>query len=345
MGTEFGIITHNGGLRILGKNRVFGAWYEHRDYASAGLNFTPNTSEYAGALYLYRSLERPQWRFQAAVRWDTRTVEPESFRTSPTIGRIRLRRFNGFSGGASVQYLQSEQWNITLTWMRSFRAPGVEELFSEGPHLAAYAYEIGNSELKAEYGSGLELSTTWQGKGLELRLALFKNQYHNYLLAQHTGSTSSRRADLPLYQIIGRQARFQGAEGMYSLPLGNHLHFFGMASYVQGTLTRANQAIPQMPPLQGHVGLRWSIEQLKIQVQVRGVAKQKRLALFEQATDGYWVSDITAQYSHFWQDKLHAIVFAVDNATNTVYRNHLNRVKDLMPEPGRNLRLLYQVYF
>ena len=34
------------------------------------------------------------------------------------------------------------------TIMKTFRAPGIEELFSDGPHLAAYSYEIGNVELE-----------------------------------------------------------------------------------------------------------------------------------------------------------------------------------------------------
>ena len=33
--------------------------------------------------------------------------------------------------------------------MKTFRAPGIEELFSDGPHLAVFSYEIGNVELEA----------------------------------------------------------------------------------------------------------------------------------------------------------------------------------------------------
>ena len=33
----------------------------------------------------------------------------------------------------------------------------------------------------------------------------------------------------------------------------------------------------------------------------------------------------------------------LDNATNTLYRNHLNFMKDLVPEMGRAFRLVYSV--
>ena len=34
-----------------------------------------------------------------------------------------------------------------------------------------------------------------------------------------------------------------------------------------------------------------------------------------------------------------------DNLTNTLYRNHLSLIKDLVPEMGRNFKLLYNVKF
>jgi hypothetical protein len=35
----------------------------------------------------------------------------------------------------------------------------------------------------------------------------------------------------------------------------------------------------------------------------------------------------------------------LDNATNTLYRNHLNFLKDVVPEIGRAFRLVYSVRF
>jgi len=43
--------------------------------------------------------------------------------------------------------------------------------------------------------------------------------------------------------------------------------------------------------------------------------------------------------------KLNSIFVGIDNMTNSAYRDHLSRVKSIMPEPGRNVRLLYRAYF
>ena len=42
---------------------------------------------------------------------------------------------------------------------------------------------------------------------------------------------------------------------------------------------------------------------------------------------------------------LHTISARLDNATNELYRNHLSLVKDVVPEMGRNLRVVWRVGF
>ena len=48
--------------------------------------------------------------------------------------------------------------------------------------------------------------------------------------------------------------------------------------------------------------------------------------------------DFSGQYYAEWGGRLHTFSLTLENATDAVYRNHLNRVKEILPEPGRNLR-------
>jgi iron complex outermembrane receptor protein len=41
--------------------------------------------------------------------------------------------------------------------------------------------------------------------------------------------------------------------------------------------------------------------------------------------------------------RLHALTLGVDNALDASWRDHLWRAKQVAPQPGRNLRLLYRV--
>ncbi len=345
VGAEFGVVTIDGGLRIPMSTGESGFLYEYRDYASGGFTFTPPTREYAGGFYSFRDWNYQNWKLVSSFRVDVRQITPRTERVS-TIGDVSEKIFHGFSGGGSLQHQLAKELDVKLTWMRSYRPPSVEELFSGGPHLAAYSYEVGNPESDPETGSGVELATTWKKSNLNLRLAFYENRYDNYLYLGNTGRMSYRRADLPLYQVKNQDARIRGTEGELLFKLNDHLKIFTTLSYINGTFTSPpKQAMPQIPPLMWQTGINWSETPLKIQFLFRGASQQNRLGEFEEATNAYHVFDVDIQYNFFKQKRLNTLKLAINNVTDTVYRNHLNRIKAIMPEPGRDARMFYEVYF
>jgi iron complex outermembrane receptor protein len=74
-------------------------------------------------------------------------------------------------------------------------------------------------------------------------------------------------------------------------------------------------------------------------------AAQERLGDFETRTAGYSIADLAAGIRLLAGSSLHTLTLRVDNVTNRAYRDHLSRVKDIMPEPGRNVSLLYRFTF
>ena len=144
---------------------------------------------------------------QGAIRYDIRRAEP--FRDDGTViraGTVQRRDFNGVSGAASGIYHWTDRVSTGTTIMKTFRAPGIEELFSDGPHLAAYSYEIGNVELEPENGYGIEAFGRYAMDRFNLNLTVFQNHIHGYLTPTNTGEKEwgkrNRRmvVDLPIYR-------------------------------------------------------------------------------------------------------------------------------------------------
>lgn len=353
LGLEFGVLTHHiGALAHLDRtgpfaNGAVGLWYEYRNYAAAGLNFTPPAEEYAGALFAYQEWEHGSWAVNAALRVDARRVEPREERVSRRVGRIERRDFAGASAGLSNHYRASPNLTLGATLMRTFRAPGIEELFSEGPHLAAYSYEVGNGALGSERGLGLELFGDYHREEGHLHLAFFRNEIAGYIFPKNSGERSWRRADLFLYQTVGAHVVMHGAEVSFDWHVAEDWKAAGTFSYVRGYLVELNdEPLPRLPPLQGHLSLTCEpAETLSATVGLRLAAEQTRIGEFEKPTEGYAVLDFSLQYYAQWGGRLHTLALTLENATDAVYRNHLNRVKDILPEPGRNLRLLHKVFF
>ena len=353
LGMEFGVLTHNtGALAHLDRmgpfaNGAVGLWYEYRNYAAAGLNFTPPAEEYAGALFTYQEWEHGPWAINAALRVDARRVDPREERDSRRVGRIQTRDFAGVSAGLSNHYRASSGLTLGTTLMRTFRAPGIEELFSEGPHLAAYSYEVGNGALGSERGLGLELFVDYHHEEGHVHLAVFRNAIDGYIFPKNSGERSLRRADLFLYQTVGEHVLMHGAEVTFDWHVADYWKAAGTLSYVRGHLIDLNdEPLPRLPPLQGHLGLTCEpTEALSATIALRLAAEQNRIGEFEKPTEGYAVLDFSGQYYAEWGGRLHTFALTLENATDAVYRNHLNRVKEILPEPGRNLRLLHKIFF
>ena len=351
LGMEFGIVTHTFSsahhLKRVGrlKNGKFGIRGEYRDFASGGLTFTPASRELSLAAYMYQEVELGKVSLNGTVRYDHKQVTPDETRSSRLVGNIRKRRFGDVSGSLGVLYDLTKTMVLGASMMRTFRAPGIEELFSEGPHLAAYTYEVGQTDLRKENGLGSEVFMDLKHARGDIHIALFRNDIHGYIFPENTGDLSWRRADLFVYQYVGKHALMHGIETSFNWQLAPAFSANGSVSYVQGDLTNDDVPIPRIPPLEGKVRLAYRLGQLELGMTTRAGSKQDRLGEFEQTTDGYVVFDLGAQYHFSSRSFLHVFSLNINNIGDTEYRKHLNRVKEIMPEPGRNAKLLYKVFF
>jgi iron complex outermembrane receptor protein len=75
------------------------------------------------------------------------------------------------------------------------------------------------------------------------------------------------------------------------------------------------------------------------------VDRQDRLAPFETETDGYTTLDGSIGYRLFTGDLVHDFVVQGRNLTNQEARLHTSFLKEMAPLPGREIRLMYRMYF
>jgi iron complex outermembrane receptor protein len=348
IGVSYGLLTYDLAARghwvrlgPLGRGLV-GVSGRYRDYASGFLSFTPATLERGLAAFAFQTWPAGAWNLEASLRVDGLDVNPAGRDTNKT-GIIRDRTFAGVSGGLALSRAFGPRFSATGTAMRAFRPPGLEDLFAEGPHLAAYAYEIGDADLEPEDGVGLDLTLRWNSDALRGSLSGFYNVYDHYLYASNTGQLEVGPGTgglLARYQYAADPARLAGGEVQLSLHLGGPMSLEGTASAVRGTLTETGTPLPAMPPFNGRLALRWQTYTFGAFVAGRGAAAQDRLGEFETPTAAYLVADAGLEWQRAVGGQLHSFVLSVDNLLDTEYRQHLSITKQLMPEPGRNVSLL-----
>jgi iron complex outermembrane receptor protein len=93
------------------------------------------------------------------------------------------------------------------------------------------------------------------------------------------------------------------------------------------------------------VGLRFEHGPFHLEGEVRNVGEQTRVYGAETPTDGYTVVNLHCSYRLTTGRALHTFTLRADNVADELYRNHLSYIKDLAPEMGQSLKLVYGVQF
>ena len=227
---------------------------------------------------------------------------------------------------------------------KSSRVPTIEELFSEGPHLAAYSHEVGNPDLTPESGIGTEFFIYHKFDAFNFTINVFRNQINNYIIPRNTGETNYSTF-LPIYSSCGADALLYGFEGRVDWNLFGNISISSSVSYTRGKFSETGKPLPQIPPMKLLTELKYQTGDLNIGLGCEAAGKQDMIDEFELPTAGYAIFNVYAQYSLVSGTFVHNFSLTAENIFDKEYRNHLSRVKSIMPEAGRNFRLTYKLYF
>ena len=343
---------------------AFGVRGQYRDMQTGGSLSTPSTRDYTIAGYAISEFGAGSTKFQAGVRYDWARYEPQED-SFVFIGGARIptrpRTFGSFSGSVGVLHELSASTRVGASVSRAYRTPDFNELYSDGPHLAAGSYDVGDPGIAQETGLGGDLFLRRAGAVLDYDVAVFVMQLDNYIFPSSRGRAELGSAgDAPRFQYTNQDARFVGAEAEVTVKLAPHWSAEAGASYVEAkflsdrdpipvfangdtTFIAASDHPPLIPPLNRRTALRYHAGRHSAGAEVKWAADATHLGDFESPTRGYAVLNLDAGIQLLVGGRLHSITARIDNVFDREYRNHLSRIKDLMAQPGRNFAVLYRV--
>jgi iron complex outermembrane receptor protein len=317
---------------------------ELRSRDVGGYVFSPNIdySSYSAAYYHPYRLDN--WELSAAVRFDGRYYTPFDGVNISDKRYITNRDFNAVSWNLSASYKWTANLTQGINTGFSNRIPTVEEIYSNGPHLAAYSYEIGNPELDLEKGYIFETFMMFETPVMHTILNAYYYDFSSYLIARNTGDINYAQL-LPEYQYTSVPAQLVGVEMGLDWYLNSFISMKLDASLVRGIVKNGGGDLPMIPPDRIQLHLKTHFDNMFISVSVQRVFKQDRLGDFETETDGYLLAGLEISNDWFFRQQRHRLTIAVENLTNQTYYNHLSRIKTIMPEMRRNYKLNYSWFF
>jgi len=350
IGSEFKIINDLGHIQLTNKKLwlfnkgTVGASFEARDFDIGGFVFTPPSKSLNISTFIYESLKLNDINFELGARLNIDEISPIKENLSAKIGPITKRKFTTYSVSLSTLYSLTERVHIGANLSKSSRVPTIEELFSEGPHLAAYSYEVGDPNLRAESGIGAEVFLYHKFDGFMTNVNIFRNDLNNYIIPRNTGKINYATF-LPIYTSSNVSALLYGIETQVEWEISNKFDISSSFSYTEGELTDSKSPLPQIPPLKGNIEIKYTNDNYSIGLSNEFAFSQNKVDEFEEPTDGYSIFNIFSRYSFQNAKLIHNIFLGIDNIFDQEYRNHLSRVKSILPEAGINVRFSYKMYF
>ncbi|MFZ1282210.1 MAG: TonB-dependent receptor, partial [Ignavibacteriaceae bacterium] len=350
IGAQFVIYNFRGSLDLSNKKLglfdfgTSGISFEIRDFNIGGFVFTPPTKSLKVSSYSYQTFEVSDFSFEAAFRFSFDDFNPRFANPSSDPKFVIKRNFLTYSLSFSALYSINKNLSAGINVNKSSRVPTIEELYSEGPHLAAYSYEIGNPNLESENGIGIELFSFYKNENIFLMLTAFRNDFSYFITPRNSGQINSQTL-LPIYKTEGVSALFYGLESYFELKFWDNFTISNSLSYTYGEFNESSSPLPQIPPLKNIVQLKFSQDNLSTGISSEIASSQRRVDLFETKTDAYVIFSSYVQYSFETGSLIHNFSLNGDNLFNKEYRNHLSRVKIIMPEAGINFKFSYRLYF
>lgn len=130
---------------------------------------------------------------------DEGTIVPEGTPGSSVQFTAFNNTYSGWSGSAGASYQLPHNNYVKFNVSRSFRAPAINELTSNGLNIGSNAVQLGNINLKAEQGYQFDLAYGHNGKDISYEVDGFYNHINNFIFADRTDSVSQ---GYPVYEYV-----------------------------------------------------------------------------------------------------------------------------------------------
>ncbi|WP_333572752.1 TonB-dependent receptor [Sphingomonas sp.] len=334
------------------RNSALGFEVQNRKFSAIGEDSSylfPTTTQ-SEAAYLFTELPVADiLHLQASGR-----VEHVRTEGTPASDVFTAREFTPVSGAIGALLDVGAHVKLGLTGSSTGRAPAITELFARGGHDGPNTFETGDPDLKIERANSIEATLRVNLDRLHLDGSAYSTWFHNYIYGDLTGrtcdddGTCAFGGDGDLKELNYRQqgAHFRGLEGKasYDLLRGHDrtLQLTALADYTRATLDSGSN-VPRIPPYRLGGGVNWLSPALDAAVQFVHAGRQTRFGAFDTETPGY--NNLNAQIAVRPFRSQPGIEFAIigQNLTDEVQRNAASLNKDLVIQPGRNVRFMVKI--
>ncbi len=280
-----------------------------------------------------------------------------SWETSPKF------QFHQVATMVGLKKLMPHDWKGLLNLHFIQRNPDVAELFADGLHHSLAQIELGNLRNQPEQSlkALFQISKDWQQSSFEI--SPFAHLIHQYLFLKPIGFESTIRGAFPVWEYQQTNAFLAGVDVKTTWQMAKFWHLNSQLAYLYGQDVTNNQPLIDMPPFNTLNELNFEAKQWQFSLSHQWVSRQNRFPDFNFETNivnsqneltpvlvdistppaAYQLLNFRVSKNlNLFKETKTKVMLTVNNLTNSVFRDYLNRQRFFADELGRNFLLQIQ---
>jgi iron complex outermembrane recepter protein len=318
-----------------------------------GRLFIPFYKNYNTGVFCIEHHKTGKWEFEAGARFDYKHLDVYLREKN---GSIVIPTYNyansSFTLGAI--YSWSDHLSLSINGGKAWRAPGVNELYSNGLHHGAAAVEIGNKNLLPEQAYNFIANVNYRGnKRVSGELSMYHNRVENYIyLSPQLPPTLTIKGAFPTFAYKQTNATFTGVDLSWDVAITQHISIVSKSSLLRAFNKTEDTYLILMPSDRTENSLNYRFANGKyvsdsyFAAGVMYVAKQTRVpenADFAPAPGDYTLLTIDAGCILHVQHQKIKLGISVGNLLNTTYRDYMDRFRYYCNAMGRNVTVRLKI--
>ncbi|MHA7099358.1 TonB-dependent receptor [Roseivirga pacifica] len=330
----------------------------------------PDFENWTGGAHGIMRYVRDKYELEAGVRYDMKHYLVKRFDQNNQLQKPEFD-FNNVTGSIGGLFYLQNSWMFRTNVGTAWRAPHVNELYSEGLHHGAAAIEEGNDQLVSEKAVKWINTLSKQTTKWRMEFTAYYNLINDYIYLRPEDVALTIRGAFPVLRYQQTDASFIGFDTDFEYQVANPSTISAKLSYIRAEDLNTNAPLINIPASQAQLGYEHKFASQKlvepfVRLDMIGVARQwndPRVvtiaeireadqndedlfatdgSIFDimEVPDGYVNFNISAGFGIPTKSGNPIDVFlSVENALNNSYRNYLNRFRYYADDIGRNVSL------
>jgi len=328
---------------------------------TAATPFIPNFATLNLAAYVVQKARFDALLLEAGLRYDHRITDAAG-RDWRRLRYGEKNTYTNMTGSLGAHYRFSEGLAARASLGLAWRAPDVNELYSNGLHHGG-SWSLGDRTLRSEHGYKAILSLDYRKDWLTIEPSIFYQHIDNYIYDAPNKNKGENGIHVhwsgvyPIFAFEQDDCRFWGGDITLTARPTEELTFTAKGEWIRGRNVSYGTWLPFMPADRYTLGAQWTRSwgstgrwQSRLSAEGISVAKQTRFdpehELVSDMPAGYFLLGLQGEL-RYTLDARRSLRFLLssENTLNALYKESSDRFRYYAHAPGRSVTLRTILYF